>query len=297
MRHVAGETHLDELRVLVIEDDPRLAEYFEQDLSHGDPVTGRPCAVLSASSLADGMSLADEHPLDVVILDLMLPDSQDLATVLRVLDSLPRVPVIVVTGTKDEAFADEVLRAGAHDFLLKSQLDSTSLWRTIRHTVTRHRTYLAHLEVIDERRRLDAELAQMLEGRTGVTAGALGLGPLRDRAFSTFDQLAARYRDLLDVTLEGRAIENVRKAPGLNVLADELGFLRAGPNDAVDLHVAATQAALDGVGRARASAVLDAARLQLVALLGHLMNHYRTQALAGSDAFTSTTRTPGNGSP
>lgn len=269
------------LAILVIEDDDDVAAYLIEELAGADPVTGRQCEVRRAASIGEALELAEQHTVDLVLLDLRLPDSEDLTTVLRILDGLPQVPVIVVTGSREEEFVEEAMRAGAHDYLLKSEVARDSLWRSIRHTLLRHQTFLANLTAISERSRLDEELRSILGGaRSGVTSAALGLEPLRERSFTTFDQLGERYRDLLEVTMRTRTHDGrADREPGLRALADELGFLRAGPRDVIELHVQSMETVLAGTPRTRASALLDSGRIQLVEVMGHLVAYYRAQAL------------------
>ena len=266
-----------------MDDDEDLGSLIEAMLSAGHPQEpDHTYVVTKALSMADALELAEDRVFDLVLLDLVLPDSADLTTVLRMLDSVPRSPVVVLTGSQDESLAIEALRAGAHDYLRKTDLDSDTLWRTIRHTLTRHRSYLARVEVLEERRRLDAELSSLAtDDETSVTATTLGIVPLRERSFATFDTLGERYRDLLEVNLRGRQFANdVGGAEvGLRELARDLGFLRAGPRDVIEMHVAATEAAIANQPRGRRLVLLETARLQVLELMGHLVSHYRSQSL------------------
>lgn len=123
-------------RLLVVEDDPFfqrfvLAALQEARLVHVDTRT--------AASLAEALQELSTHPFDCILLDLGLPDSMGIATVRAVLDQAPTVPIVVLTGEEDGEIADEALRAGAQDFLEKTQLEPSSLGRAIRHAVDRGR--------------------------------------------------------------------------------------------------------------------------------------------------------------
>lgn len=275
-----------DIEVLIVDDDEDVGSMIEAMLAAGHPdETGQRFVTTKAGSMADALEYAEDRVFDLVLLDLVLPDSTDLTTVLRMLDSVPRSPVVVITGSADESLAVDALRAGAHDYVLKSELDAAHLWRTVRHTLTRHRAYLARIEVLEERRRLDAELTNLaMDDETSVTANALGVLPLRERSFSTFDTLGERYRDLLDVNLRGRQFttEAGGAEAGLRDLARDLGFLRAGPRDVIEMHVAATEAAINNQPRGRRLVLLETARLQVLELMGHLAAHYRSQSLGSS---------------
>lgn len=284
----------DPVAVLVVDDDDDLGTYLETAIAAGTPDhPDERFEVTLAPSLAVALELAEDNVFELVLLDLSLPDSDDLATVLRMLDSMPRSPVVVLTGSADLSLATEALRAGAHDYVLKSELTDELLWRTIRHTLTRHRAYLTRIEVLEERRRLDSELAALADrDATSITANSLGVVPLRDRSFATFDTLGDRYRDLLEINLRGRQYtkESGGAEAGLRELGRDLGFLRAGPRDVIELHVQATEAAISNQPRGRRLVLLETARLQVLELMGNLVSYYRAQSL-GAPAHSSDTAT------
>lgn len=291
-----GESRGD-LEILVVDDDVDVGELVERMIGEGHPsLIDQEIVVHRAQSMAQALEVAEDRVFDLVILDLVLPDSTDLTTVLRMLDSMPRTPVVVLTGSREEMFGVEALRAGAHDYILKADLDTRVLWRTILHTLTRHRAYLTRLEVLEERRRLDTELSNLAtEEGTSITAVSLGVVPLRERSFSTFDTLGERYRDLLEINLRGRQFttEVGGAEAGLRDLARDLGFLRAGPRDVIEMHVSATEASISNQPRGRRLVLLETARLQVLELMGHLVSHYRSQSLGSSyrhaDSSASTT--------
>ena len=104
--------------------------------------------------------------IDVVLLDLNLPDCRGPETVARMREGLTRVPIIVMTGVDDEHVALEAARAGAQDYLVKGQQRGEVLSRTLHYAVERHhaaeelRRYAEMLASSEARfRRLIDELA------------------------------------------------------------------------------------------------------------------------------------------
>jgi signal transduction histidine kinase len=77
--------------------------------------------------------------VDIVLLDMGLPDGHGLDTVRRAREVAPGVPVIVLTGLDDEALAAEAMKEGAQDYLIKGQIESRALPRALRHAIDRHR--------------------------------------------------------------------------------------------------------------------------------------------------------------
>jgi signal transduction histidine kinase len=89
------------------------------------------------------MSEAERHlakgGVDIVLLDMGLPDGHGLDSVRRAHAAAPGVPMIVLTGLDDEALAAEAMKEGAQDYLIKGQIENRALPRALRHAIERHR--------------------------------------------------------------------------------------------------------------------------------------------------------------
>ena len=77
--------------------------------------------------------------VDVVLLDMGLPDGHGLETLRRALAAAPSVPIIMLTGLDDEVLAAEAMKEGAQDYLIKGQIENRALPRALRHAIERHR--------------------------------------------------------------------------------------------------------------------------------------------------------------
>ncbi|HEX2168034.1 MAG TPA: PAS domain S-box protein [Longimicrobiales bacterium] len=93
----------------------------------------------TAHDLGEAINLLEQHSFDVILLDLALPGSAGLPALARLTLASGRIPVVVLTGTDDEAIGLRAVQAGAEDYLLKGQLHGTLLWRALRHAVERNR--------------------------------------------------------------------------------------------------------------------------------------------------------------
>jgi signal transduction histidine kinase len=126
------------INVLLIEDNPgdmRLIQHMLTNLAHSGAA---PHYILTwRDRLAPGLQWVAENPVDVVLLDLSLPDSQGMATVQRMQAAAPAVPLIVLTGLDDETFAVLSLQAGIQDYLVKDHVDEHLLRRAIRYALER----------------------------------------------------------------------------------------------------------------------------------------------------------------
>ena len=96
-----------------------------------------PVNVNCVSRLSDGLAFLARETPSLVLLDLNLPDSRGAETFRRVLQHSPNVPVVVLSGQDDEAMAMKAVHQGVQDYLLKSNLSSKHLERSIRYAVER----------------------------------------------------------------------------------------------------------------------------------------------------------------
>jgi DNA-binding response OmpR family regulator len=99
-------------RVLIVEDDPLLRSAMVADL------TERAHAVRTAGTALDGIREVSQHPPEVIVLDLGLPDL-DGGSALRMMRAVTGTPVIVATARDEEAEIISLLNAGADDYLVK----------------------------------------------------------------------------------------------------------------------------------------------------------------------------------
>ena len=120
------------ISVLLVEDNPIHARLLQGLLSDQiDPAF----TVETVDHLAAGTARLAAGGIDVVLLDLVLPDSQEMATFERVKEVAPDVPVLVLTGLDDEALAEAAVAAGAREYLVKTQIDGASLARSVQAAV------------------------------------------------------------------------------------------------------------------------------------------------------------------
>jgi len=94
-----------------------------------------------------------EHEVDVILLDLGLPDAQGLGAVRQAHAAAPRVPLVVLTGLEDESVAAHALQEGAQDHLIKGQVDARGLVRALRYAVER--------KIMEEELFAEKELAEV----------------------------------------------------------------------------------------------------------------------------------------
>jgi two-component system cell cycle sensor histidine kinase/response regulator CckA len=136
-----------DFHILLIEDTPEDAVLMAALLQKPRGATFR---LETVESLAHGLERLSRGGIDAIILDLNLPDSRGLETFERVQELDPTIPILILTALQDEAIADQAIRMGAQDYLVKGHVDSSLLVRAIRYSIERKRSENA-LRMSEER--------------------------------------------------------------------------------------------------------------------------------------------------
>jgi signal transduction histidine kinase len=136
------------ITVLLVEDNLGDARLTRELLAEA---VGGAFQVHHATTLSGALQrLRGEVPvadrLDVVLLDLSLPDSHGLGGIATVQEARPDLPIVVLTGTDDEAISIGAVQAGAQDYLVKGRGDGEMIARAIRYSMERKRSSLQMLE-------------------------------------------------------------------------------------------------------------------------------------------------------
>ena len=124
------------IRVLLIEDDPEDADYLQELLSEAP---NQLFTVEHADRLRAGLEYVVKADIDVILLDLSLPDSHPFDTFGSVHVTAADVPIVVMSGFDNEELTVRAVQEGAQDYLVKGQIDSNVLVRVLRYAVERHR--------------------------------------------------------------------------------------------------------------------------------------------------------------
>jgi diguanylate cyclase (GGDEF)-like protein len=108
--------------------------------------------LITSRTLQEALVRLSGERIDIVLLDLNLPDSHGYETFSQIQDLQVDVPVILMTATNDEQFALKAIQDGAQDFLVKGEVDAKLLFRAIRYAIERHQmqSELRSLSLTDE---------------------------------------------------------------------------------------------------------------------------------------------------
>jgi DNA-binding response OmpR family regulator len=122
-------------RILLIEDDPD----YEKLICHVLTTAANPFDIKSAANLGDGLALLDQHSPELILVDLTLPDSFGYETFLRVRERAHGAPIIVLTGLDDDQVAIQAVEDGAADYLVKTQMQTRNIVRSVQMAFSRRR--------------------------------------------------------------------------------------------------------------------------------------------------------------
>ena len=145
-------------KVLIVDDSPTDSNMIRDMIISEE---GSPFDVILADRLSKGLKLLDEEGIDLVLLDLFLPESRGLSTLSKVNDKAPQTPIVVLTGAHDEEMAIKTLQSGAQDYLLKEELNRNLLRRTMRYSIERKRVEEMMAQQSRELARSNTELASV----------------------------------------------------------------------------------------------------------------------------------------
>jgi signal transduction histidine kinase len=120
--------------ILLIEDNPGDRRLIREMLAEAGNVA---FDVQYADRLQAAMECLGQNGVEVILLDLGLPDSQGLETLRKVYAQASEMPIVVLTGLNDEMVGVQAINEGAQDYLIKGQVDTQLLRRTIRYAIER----------------------------------------------------------------------------------------------------------------------------------------------------------------
>ncbi|MGI5819056.1 MAG: AAA family ATPase [Armatimonadota bacterium] len=179
------------LRVLLVEDNPGDARLLREMINDAGGVD---LELSHVPDLSGAFGALAEDDIDIVLLDLGLPESRGLDTFTSLHEQHPEVAVVVLTGLDDDQVAISAVKEGAQDFLVKKQLSGGLLLRSIRYAVERHMARQRELTQIRHGGERGAIAFVGAKGGVGASTTALNLAA----------SLAVRGKSAIAVEMRGR---------------------------------------------------------------------------------------------
>jgi signal transduction histidine kinase len=188
-------------KLLIIEDNPGDARLLREMFNDGSPSTELAVAV----TMAEAERHLLDNAVDIILLDLGLPDTRGLDAVRRAHAAARNAPLVVLTGLDDEAMAERTLREGAQDYLIKGQIEAKGLLRALRYAIERKRlerlkdgfvSTVSH-ELRTPLTSIAASLG-LLVGKNGGISPAAAVR-LQSIAYTNTQRLVRLVNDILDI--------------------------------------------------------------------------------------------------
>jgi len=261
------------IKVLLIEDNPGDARLIREIFSG---VKGARFDLKVADGLSAGLEFLASAEIHVILLDLNLPDSQGLDTLIKVCAQFPAVPTVVLTSLADEVLGVNAVKEGAQDYLVKDQIDSSILWRVMRYAIERNQLLLEQARRREQEKRERAEEVRDYQHYRAISQGELSvdLSALSHPDEKAMDRLTSYYKEIVISYVRAVQIQEDRPAEHVREFAHRLAAIRARARDAVRLHLRVLDEFSQRATPVEERAFSNDARLVLVELLGNLMDIY-----------------------
>jgi two-component system cell cycle response regulator len=136
-------------RALLVEDNQDHANILIGFLSQIESIS---LDIEIAARFDEAINRIEDGNFDIILLDLMLPDSKGIKTFYKLHEQIPEVPIVVITALNNQELGTEAVRMGAQDYLVKGNIDSAMLSRTIQYAIVRQQNdaNLRRLALIDD---------------------------------------------------------------------------------------------------------------------------------------------------
>lgn len=125
---------LENKNILIVDDNPADL-FYVRDLLEESGVSSS--SIFEASCIKELFSVLEKNKIDIILLDLFLPDSYGQTTFEKIREKVNSSAVIVMSGLTDKDVALSTVKAGAQDFLLKGEFDEKLLVKTITYSIER----------------------------------------------------------------------------------------------------------------------------------------------------------------
>lgn len=125
---------MEKAKALLVEDDPNWRKIFGKLIA--DNIDNQ-FEFIYATDLASGIKLGQEHNVEIIFLDLILPDSDALNTIKVMTSTFEFVPIIIVSTLDDEMMMKTAFANGVEDYLVKDQYDPKTFFHISRQAIQR----------------------------------------------------------------------------------------------------------------------------------------------------------------
>lgn len=256
-------------RVLLVEDEAEDIENVANMLGNVSSTFFRQGIELKyAETMAEAKQMLANYDFEVILLDLMLPDSRNMDSLKELQATVNNIPIVVQTTLEDEVVAVQALELGACGYLPKVACDRNLLLYAIRSAIERQQQLLAS-EQPDRQQELN-NLDDLMDGAADNKQDV----SLRYRMPDVFGELKQKYQQILTSFVEQKIYKVERELQGeIIIFVEQLGYLQATPKDLIEIHTGVLQH--QSADRHYFKAFTVEGRYLLLELMGRLAAYYR----------------------
>jgi CheY-like chemotaxis protein len=277
VHEIATSLHFDQrVYILLVDDYPANLLALEAIFD------GLDYNLVKATSGEAALECLLKQDFAAILLDVQMPGMNgfETAALIRARERSRHTPIIFLTAiNKSEDNVFKGYSVGAVDYLFKPIIPEILRAKVAVFVDLQKKTQ--ELEEIRQReqkereiRLLDEQLSQPVQ--IAIAAQAFGVAPLSKNLPDIFQELLRRYSQLMELALEQRAYKVDHKiSESLRDMADQLGFLNAGPRDIAEIHATTLKRKLKEVHPQKAEAYTAEGHLMAFELMGYLTSFYR----------------------
>lgn len=160
------------LRILLVEDSPTDADLiqrvFQRSQLHSSEIRW-------VERLSEAVNLCRLQSLDLILLDLQLPDSEGMDTLREMRSQIPEIPIVVLTNLANEEMGLQAVNLGAQDYLIKDQITIQTLFRTVKYALERSRILQQLQMMLAEKETLLAEVQHRVKNSLQLISSLINL--------------------------------------------------------------------------------------------------------------------------
>lgn len=204
------------------------------------------CLLCIARQVHEMLALASENEFDLILLDLSKHCSTDLGPLEQVCEAFSSIPIVVLVERDAQAVSERALRLGVREALVKSALTKRNFTRLISSIVEREHSLCEQEKVLHVEQALRFLQHHPVSSHVPLAPGGFGMKPLSEAMPYKFLELTKSYSNLMELaasrtTSEGNRFSGHSVSRKLHFLASDLGALKAGVWDVIDLHAKAVE--------------------------------------------------------
>ncbi|MEI7849111.1 MAG: response regulator [Chloroflexota bacterium] len=303
---------MERQNILIVDDEPAITQSLKRNLRDD-------YEVFTANTVADALEIVKNNEIAVIITDQRMPDMQGVDFLMAAKSIQPNSLSVLLSGYSDvqalvralniktvrgfipkpwdNEFLMDIVKDAAKEY--RVVFKNSSLMETYSQAISELQLQLVDFKKIIENISLGVNLEvgsqewrdqQDIETNSvknlylvtdkELSASMLGLLPLRETNKEKFESLKLEYMNCLEKSLEQRLYDiKFPIASVLKTMANEFGFLRAGPRDVIEVHHAALMASFEKHPLPRRQVYITVSRLLVLELMGNLVQYYRSYSL------------------